>query len=101
MLFVMTSIPHTDSWPSLQPGEIGRLIMEAGVGVSRKYMPVLVLIAAIPQSKPMSQSFQEHSLLFSGPIAGFSSRSSLHSGIKRGDTDISVPSKSVCEIEHV
>lgn len=75
--------------------------MEVCVGVSCKYMLVFFLITAIPQSKPMSRSFQEHSLLFSGPIAGFSCFSSLHSRRKRGDADISVPSKSVYEIEHV
>lgn len=71
------------------------------MGVSCKYMPVFFLITAILQSKPMSHSFQEHSLLFSGPIAGFSCLFLLHSRIKRGDTDISVPSKSVHEMERV
>lgn len=71
------------------------------MGVSCKYMLVFFLITAVPQSKPMRHSFQGHSLLFSGPIAGFSCFSLLHSRIKRGDTDISVPSKSVYEMEHV
>lgn len=75
--------------------------MEACVGVSCKYMLVFFLITAVLQSKPMSHSFQEHSLLFSGPIAGFSCFPSLHSMIKRGDADISVPSKSVYEMEHM
>lgn len=75
--------------------------MEACVGVSCKYMLVFFLITAIPQSKPMSHLFQDRSLLFSGPVAGFSYIFLLHSRIKRGDTDISVPSKYVCEIEHI
>ena len=71
------------------------------MGVSCKYMLVFFLVVAIPQSKPMSQTFQERSLLFSVLIAGFSCLFVLHSRIKRGDDGISVSFKSVDAAQHV
>lgn len=52
--------------------------MQACVGVSCKYMLVFFLITTIPRAKPMSHLFQECSLLFSGPVAGFLHISLLH-----------------------
>lgn len=95
----MNSFPHTHPWPSLHWERWG-WITEACVGVSCKYMLVLLLIKAMLPSKPINHLFQERRLLFSSPIAGFLCISLLHSRISWGDTDISAP-RSVCEMEHV